>query len=82
MVAGGLRSAPQFLSLSPSEYPLPSCLSGTKKKINIGDADRQNPALIHTKGKSMLSIIKKRLEFNASFLTHHVVNAKENEKQH
>ena len=62
MVAGG-HGPPQFLSLSPSEYPLPSCLSGTKKKINVGDAHRRNPALFHSKGKSMLSIIKKMLWF-------------------
>ena len=52
MVAGG-AGGPQFLSLSPSEYPLPSCLSVTKREINIGDAHRYNPAIFQSKGKSV-----------------------------
>ena len=40
----------KFLSLSPEEHPLPSCLQGSKGGITIGSSGRQRPALFPSKG--------------------------------
>ena len=50
MIAGDQVDAVHFLSLSPTDNPLPACLSGTKNRINKGPQKRLNPLLFLSNG--------------------------------
>ena len=52
LTAGGSWGyAPQFISLTPEEKPLPTCLRGPKNGFSLGNPGRNNAALFPGEGK-------------------------------
>ena len=45
---------PQFFSLDPEMQPLPTCLTGTKKRLEKGNGYRGSAALFPGKGTGLL----------------------------